>query len=325
MANLQKQLIQFHEAIKLNNLDENATLREKRDILLDKLRANLEKDFQARGQRAPSFQARNQGSYAMGTGVKPVADDYDIDVALLFNLRASEHQPVAVREWVAQALRGHKVEMRRSCVTVWYQRQGEPVYHVDFAVYSAGEHNPDGQTRLAKGYPGSAADKRLWEPSDPMGLCDKVKGRFQGEDQKQMARAIRALKRWADVRFSPRGQGAPVGIGLTCAAYHGFQPVRSWGAAAEYDDLEALRRLVDWMLGRFQLTWTGQGYAERLSVQVPVVPHDDPFRRMSDVQMGKFKEKLRELRDAIGEAQRRPDVASAVAALQPQLGDALRV
>lgn len=324
MANIQKQLVAFHEAIKLNNLDENANLREKRDVLLEKLRANLAKDFADRGAKAPTFQFRNQGSYAMSTGVKPVEDDYDIDVALFFNLRASDHNPVDVKKWVETALRGHKVQMREPCVTVWYQRQGEAIYHVDFAVYSAPEMSPDGKARLARGFPGSAATRKIWEPAEPLRLVDLVNDRFQGTDRDQFRRVVRYLKRWSDVRFSSRGEGAPVGIGLTIAAYHGFQASRGYGYVADYDDLAAIRKLVEWMLARFQRQWTLQGSPERLVVQKPVVPSDNPFDRMSDLQMSKFKQKLIELRDACSDAERQPDAARAIAALQPHFGPSLK-
>ena len=67
--NLQKEFIEFHDNIKLE--DENETLREKRDILLNKLKKNI-------SEEAASYTHFNQGSYAMGTGVKPEDGDYDM-------------------------------------------------------------------------------------------------------------------------------------------------------------------------------------------------------------------------------------------------------
>ena len=73
----------------------------------------------------------------------------------------------------------------------------------------------------------------------------------------------------------------------------------------------------------FQSRWTGQAYVERLVVNKPVVPHDNPFDRMSDRQMGVFKQKLVDLRDACNVATVQPDVARAIAALKPHFGTAL--
>ncbi len=323
MANIQRQLLAFHEGIKLDNFDENAVLREKRDILLDRVRANIARDFAERSARVPSFTLHNQGSYAMGTGVKPVDNDYDIDVGLFFNIRASEHNPVDVKRWVERALHGHKVELRRPCVTVWHQRQGEPIYHVDFAIYSSAEMNPDQRTRLAMGFVGSEAATQVWELADPVGLVEKVNNRWVGPNQGQFRRVVRYLKRWADERFSSRGIGAPVGIGLTIAALEGFRPTRGYGEGADHDDLAATRAMADWLIGRFQSVYTGSGFAERLVVKTPVAPHDNPFERISNIKMMDLKQKLIELRAALDEASQSVDPARALAALRPHFGASL--
>ena len=55
MAKLQKYFLNFHETIKLININENKTLREKRDIVLDKLRDRLKQIFEEQGKPVPSF------------------------------------------------------------------------------------------------------------------------------------------------------------------------------------------------------------------------------------------------------------------------------
>lgn len=79
MPTLQTAFKQFHDTIKLSDMDENATLREKRDILLDKLKDKISED-------AASYTYFNQGSYAMHTGISPDDGDYDIDVGLRFDI-----------------------------------------------------------------------------------------------------------------------------------------------------------------------------------------------------------------------------------------------
>ena len=167
MVNLQSEFITFHDAIKLDS--ENEILREKRDILLNKLKEKISDD-------ATSYTHFNQGSYAMGTGIKPNDGDYDIDVGLKFDIDHDDYEdPVVVKKWIKDALDGHtkKVEIRRPCVTVTYQEDGEPAYHVDFAVYAA--NNNDGKLYIAKGKENSASDKRYWEESDPQELMIKTK------------------------------------------------------------------------------------------------------------------------------------------------------
>ena len=85
MANVQRYMEQFHDAIKLGRFDENATLREKRDRVLQRLDSGLKKLFADRGEDPPHYDPSNQGSYEMGTGVKPRGGDFDIDVGLHFN------------------------------------------------------------------------------------------------------------------------------------------------------------------------------------------------------------------------------------------------
>lgn len=115
MVNVQSEFIEFHDKIKLSYND-NAQLREKRDILLRKLRDNI-------CAEAATYTHFNQGSYAMHTGIKPDDGDYDIDVGLRFAISRSDYpDPLTVKQWVFDALDGHtkKVEIRRSCVTVTY-------------------------------------------------------------------------------------------------------------------------------------------------------------------------------------------------------------
>ena len=158
MVNLQSEFIDFHNTIKLDI--ENATLREKRDILLKKLKDKISED-------AASYTSFNQGSYAMGTGIKPDDGDYDIDVGLKFDINQDDYSdPIEVKKWVKNALDGHtkKVVIRRSCVTVTYQGDGEDAYHVDFAVYAA--KNPDQRQRRTTIWQGcsvrGANPRRRW-------------------------------------------------------------------------------------------------------------------------------------------------------------------
>ena len=220
MVNIQSEFISFHNKIKLS--DENSELREKRNILLDKLKKNISQD-------AASYTTFNQGSYAMGTGIKPEDGDFDIDVGLKFDIDHDNYpDPVEVKKWVKNALDGHtkSVKIRRSCVTVTYQKDNDPIYHVDFAVYAA--NNSDGQMYIAKGKENSQAEYRCWEPSDPQGLLDHVQSLFDdSEDRTQFRRLVRYMKKWKNQHFSNDGNGAPTGIALTALACSYFSPQSS--------------------------------------------------------------------------------------------------
>lgn len=324
MAKVQKQFKQFAENIRLGTYDENQTLRDKRDIIVDKLRTGLKKNFADKGKEPPKFESFNQGSYAMNTGIKPVKGDYDIDVGIRFFVSKVKHTPLEVKQWVYDALEDHtsQVEIRRNCVTVYYIKDGEVEYHVDLAVYAAGEDGTE-PLHLAKGKANSNEEFKFWEEADPQGLIEKIKGVYTDDDAKQYRRSIRALKRWKQEQFNTGGNGAPVGIGLTLAAYYWFQvsKVANWQNAVEYDDRAALQNLVRSMLNNFSSVYHQGEFASRLVVKVPVKPDTDVFVKMTNTQMNTFKANLEALEQALIDADNEPDTRAACLILRKQFGE----
>lgn len=308
MANVQKYLKTFHEDIKLGKFEENQILRDKRDIIKKKLEKELSGIFERHGEKCPKFTFRDQGSYEMGTGIKPLDGDYDIDQGLYFKVGTTAYpDPVVLKQRVHEALDGHtqEVRIRQSCVTVFYQQDGEPIYHVDIAVYSDGEMNPDGADQLAKGKEFSTPGYRFWEVSDPQGLTHTILARFEEEtDRAQFRRIVRYLKRWKDENFSKDGNAAPRGIGLTILAYDHLQPTYANNFDFEADDLAALRGIVQAILNRFSYGWDEdeQKSVRRLIVPLPVEPQNDLFERLTNCHMEEFEQKLKELQIALDAA-----------------------
>jgi hypothetical protein len=305
MTNLNPDLATFDETIQLD-WDDSGTLRERREVILARLREQLD---------APSFDPRNQGSYALRTGVHPQRGDYDIDVALQFNTTIEAWpDPVVLKQRVYAALNGFgsEIRIRRPCVTVFYKRGGEPLYHVDLALYA---RDARGQLYLATGKPGDRPDLKAWTPSDPPALGDYIDARFKDEAKSQLRRTIRILKRWKDVRFSSEGEAAPRGIGLTAAALKWFQPRRRQDPVDRRyhnDDADALLTLVQQM--RLHAT-------PRLVAHIPVTPYGDPFERMNDRQMEIVHDELERLERALLAAQSCDDRNQACDALRAVFGD----
>ena len=295
MLDLQNEFMDFHDAIKLD--DENEELIQKREILLKKLKDNISDD-------AVSFTHFNQGSYAMGTGIKPKDGDYDIDVGLQFDLSRNDYDPITVKKWVRDALLGHtkSVEIRRSCVTVTYQRQEEALYHVDFAVYAA--NNNDGELYIAKGKENSNDENKFWEISCPTELVETLKSRFEGDDRAQFRRIIRYLKKWKDENFSTAGNSAPTGISLTVLAYDLFEVEKKTDLMTyktSYDDFIALFELVKNISSRFSYTKRNEEYCYAISAKLPVKPGNDLFEKMTNKQMDSFYEKICSLASVLEE------------------------
>lgn len=304
MTTLNPDLATFDAAIKLD-WDDSDSLRERRDVILAHLRERLD----------DSFDPCNQGSYELRTGIHPLRGDYDIDVALRFNLTIEQcPDPVALKQRVHAALQGlgSEVRIRRPCVTVFYQREGEPLYHVDLALYAK---DASGRSHLACGKPGDDSRLRTWTPSDPRALGDHIKGRFEGEDLAQFRRVIRVLKRWKDERFSSEGEAAPRGIALTAAALKWFQTAGRRDPVAQrfhHDDTAALLALVKAMRAHA---------GPRLVAHLPVPPNSDPFARMTDRQMQIFRDELERLERALLKAQDCDERREACDVLRRVLGD----
>lgn len=314
MPAVQKQFEEFHSNIKLDDDDEKAKLREKRETLLKALDANLAADV-------PTYENFNQGSYSMHTGVVPLDRNYDIDVGLIFDCNQDAYpDPVALKKKIRDALNTHgrTVSIRRPCVTVNYMRGDEIDYHVDLAIYAKRD---DGLLDLAKGKENSEASKRVWEVSDPKKLTEIICKAFtDSDDLAQYRRCIRYLKRWRHVQFS---SGAPLSIALTLAAQKWFKPYME--TSGKPSDLLAM---LDWtkaMLGQFQYTFTEEGFHSRLKVELPVAPYVDLMDWMSKTQMGTFEAKLKSLRDALQSAYDEDLPEDACKLLNKQFGDDFRV
>lgn len=294
MPTLQTAFNNFHDAIKLSDIEENATLREKRDILLDKLKGKISSE-------AAAYTHFNQGSYAMHTGINPDNDDFDIDVGLEFEVDKNDYpDPTVVKKWVKDALEGHtkSVEMKKPCVRVQYQRDGEAIYHVDFAIYAV--NNKDGKMYLARGKEYSDEEHKFWEESDPKELIRLIQNRFAGTDAMQFRRVIRYLKKWKTQKFDSTGHAAPTGIALTVLAYHHFSPNYTRDAfkngARIYNDFAALRNLVEKIRSVFVQEPDGN---YNIQVKILTPPQNDLFEKMTSKQKTAFYNEVVKMEDIL--------------------------
>lgn len=278
---MQRKFLNFHDNIKLNNFDENSTLREKRDLILERVRSKVPK----------SFEPFNQGSYGMGTGIQPVNGDYDIDVGLIFNIDPYYFNSNTVKTWVFDSLEDYtkRVEFKNPCITVYYTKLGESQYHVDLPIYA----KRGNQLFLAVGKRHSANPS--WQPSEAKQLISLVAARHSGENAAQFRRVIRYLKRWKNENFSLEGHAAPPGIALTMCAYNWFRP-HGAGTSAYFDDLQATIYLVQQIINNFTVTIHDGQYSQRLKAEVPVAPQDDTLRRMTNQKMDEFRRRLNDLK-----------------------------
>ncbi|MCU0440452.1 MAG: hypothetical protein MUC49_21375 [Raineya sp.] len=257
----------------------------------------------------------------MATGVEPLGEeDYDIDVGIIFNILKDEHDPVGIKKVVfdiLDAVYQRNVEIKRPCVRVQYKKAGEKVYHIDLAIYS---YDKNKRLYIAKGFPGSSSDKKIWEVSEPYQLKELIKAKIKDElDRDQFRRVIRYLKRWKDYNFSSEGTERPTGIALTALCYNLFSVEKnivltSSGRNYKYNDLKALLNVVSNILSSF--SW----WDNTISVILPVKPYNNLFEKMSNNQMLNFKQKLETLKKTLELAMQEMQITKACMHLQGVFG-----
>ena len=298
MANLQKEFEKFHLAIKV----EKEELREKRDIIINKIKGSL------KSKNRPIPELLNQGSYIYGVGVKPKpnGEEYDIDVGLVFNISSDDYKAHNVRRWVFEAIKDHteKVEEKGPCIRVHYQAG----YHVDLICYASNDSSESERFKLAH-------KNGSWIASDPKALKKYIKNLREpfkssnddsGSDQFQ--RVVRYLKRWNDEMIPNECNDKPFGLALVllCGQYL---------KNPEYDfdgtcnDLKSLSRVCTSVSG-----------ITRISAKKPTQEYEDVFKKISTEGMKKLISRFTDLKDALDKAAKEDNSEKACKILREKLG-----
>lgn len=310
MAELQKQMLAYHDQIKLGTYEENAELRQKRDLLLDELRQSLAGEKIPSTGRNLTFSKIDQGSYAMYTGVKPLDGDYDIDVGVVFDISIDEYDSRELKSLVQDKLnRQHNrtVKFNRPCITVEYAAG----YHVDLPVYA---HN-GGDIHIAWGK--KTSEEYNWHPADPEGLKTWVNDVSADSDARtQFRRCVRYLKRWKDNHFSKTGNIAPPSIGLTIQARSAF-------TYQENSDLDCLIAIAKSIKNTFVDMYdqdTGS-YKKYVEVRLPVNPWKNVYYKMTRSQLDNYYYKIDALVEALENARDNNSAHEASKILKKVFGD----
>lgn len=302
MANIQKYLEEFHDKIRID-YETNATLREKRDIILERIRKYL------KDNKLPTFDELMQGSYAFGTGTIPVNEvEFDIDVGLCFKIAENDYTPKQIHDWIFMAVDGHteKVEDRGPCIRVTYADG----YHVDLVPYARWD-DMNKVTHYRLGH----RDKG-WRPADPVGLLDYVKKArisFSGtEDDKtktdQFRRCVRYFRRWYDIQVQGQSRSKPTGLAFLLMTATGLQPTRLFDGKP--DDRGALNK----MAARYGQT------VGRITAFKPTPEHEDILTRLTDDDIDNLKRRFRELAAGLLAADQETDPVEACKILRRYFG-----
>lgn len=298
MVKLQKQFEKFHKNIKV----ESSELREKRDIIVEKIKKSLSEDNQ------PIPEVLNQGSYIYGVGIKPVSgEDYDIDVGLDFSIKSSEYNAQEVRSWVYDAIKKHTDEVKNKgpCIRVIYQVG----YHVDLVCYARYKEDELKETFQLAHKNGS------WVLSDPKKIKEYIKtAREQFKNTKdssgsdQLQRVVRYLKRWNDLASPGESDDKPIGLAVLLYC---IEVLRSsfYDSQGNLDDLQALAYVAE-----------RAKKSNKISAYKPDT-QEDVFSKISDSGMEKLISRFQKLHDALLKARNSDKLKEACEVMRDQFGD----
>jgi hypothetical protein len=289
MAKLQSQFKTFNDTIKMGTYEENATLRDKRDLLINELRNSLTDETIPGTDKPLTFSKIDLGSYAMNTGVKPTSGHYDIDVGIIFDITNDEYDSNKLKKLVFDKLNkqhNRTVEFNKPCITVNYSSG----YHVDLAIYS--KNNDKHHIAWGKEF---SNENRKWWIADPKGLKTWVSDvATEAEHKKQFRRIARFLKKWKAKAFSDTGNNAPPSIGLTIQARKAFRYQAD-------SDLDALITIVQNIKNSFNQTWDRDSSAWKwcIDISLPVQPYKNVYYKMTLNQQDAFYTKAVNLLEAL--------------------------
>ena len=272
--NSQKYFTRFHKVIRV----ETEELREKRDILIEKIRKSLKE------KNHPLPIPLNQGSYIYGVGVKPVGDEeYDIDIGLDFPIKSDEYNATDVRKWVYDAISDHtkNVEDRGPCIRVRYAAG----YHVDLVIYA--RYKDDENTESYQ----LAHKDNSWNKCAPKNLKNFIfDSRVPFKDTKdssgsdQLQRVVRFLKRWNDLFISGDSPDKPSGLATLLLVIETLKFPKIDGNK-ESDDLEALVLVAT----------TVKGIWGRIVIKKPTPGYEDLYAKLNDKAMTTLKDRFAKL------------------------------
>ena len=294
IEDLQKQFNQFHDKIKLSN--ENTVLIEKREIL----KQNLESALKDNDDAPKIDQFLLQGSYATYTGINPVNGDYDIDVGVLFDCTKDDIGLMKLKDMVFDALShpSRTPTIKNPCITTQYSKNGKPDYHVDMPIYVK---RKDGNAYdLAWGKSNSSAE---WLHSAPKDLVEEINNKYSDEDERaQYRRIVKYLKSWKSKKFT--GFTVP-SIGLCLSSLELFSPEIDYHEETP-NDLSALKKTLSRIISSFSYTGSDDHGNDlyRLKTNLPVIPYNDVFEKLTTNQMTDLKDKMEKFYDDLVKAEK---------------------
>jgi hypothetical protein len=274
MADCSEEFFKYNNLISLSPTEYDYLLSAQQAI-----ERKIEKYFNEDNQY-PKVEFIGQGSFSMGTIVKPLKGDYDIDVGVYLRgytrWKSSWPTPEKASEWLVNALKNHTStppRNKRACVRIEYKpvtNNKEVAYHVDLPIYC--EYNNLIGSKITK--IGIIGENDGWFKSDPVGLTNWFLEKCQESkrDDEQLIRLVKYIKAWKD--FKSIGSKFPSGMALTILMAENYRP-------DERDDVsfkETIRYAFNNHFNVFQSD----------SIEKPVEPGNNVLERLTQIQLKNF-------------------------------------
>jgi hypothetical protein len=281
MFSLHPEMYKFYDTHVRLSAEQRKELASYRDINFDRLKAGLDKLSYPRPARKC-----DQGSYAMHTTNQHPDNEFDIDVAIIFEKDDLPASPLDARKRIESAMKegggnfSKPPEARTNAVTVWY----EEGHHVDLAIHRSSTDVLGNEVIEHAG--------AEWKKRDPMDITDWFNKRVADlspskangatVEERQMRRIVQLLKIFTKSRSSWQESGHTLPGGLIISTLVGDNNY-CYVADANSDE-KALYDTINALVNRLAIS--SEVYNPVDSTQA--LTYKDEYRN----QVKRFKEKL---------------------------------
>lgn len=319
MASLQRFFNDFLSNIRLEYQSaEYKAVKEKDESISPKIKKALENE----GYKI--ITPLKLGSLAVGTAIKPLSGDYDLDKGFLLGRDSTDDDnPLKPKLIIEAVLKNHgftNQKIKMPCVTADYASIN---MHIDYTVFR--NNNWVDYHQLAVGKKHSTDPK--WDDNDPIGLIDWINSdknhqafwsTLDKDEVKQYKRLVRYLKRWRDVKFCEADAEKVFSIALTVMAKECFKP--SISDDGDMNDLKALTDTIEKMLSNGYFIPYSEG-KHKIQVDLPVIPNRDIYDQKGSSIGTTFKARLETMRDKLIEAAETENLEKQTKILNKLFGD----
>jgi hypothetical protein len=283
MADCSQIFLNFDKSISLTATD-TKYLRGARKAVMTKLRKYFNENTSC-----PKIDFIGQGSFTMGTIIKPLAGEFDIDIGIYLrgysNWKSDWPSPETTSSWIIKALENHTTTApinKRTCVRIVYKPIGtskEVAYHVDLPIYIEYENLLDNRyTRI-----GITGDTQWDLKTDPAGLTKWFisKCKQNSNDRKQLVRLVKYVKAWKESRTG--NKKFPSGVAFTVLMAENYCP----HTRDDLSFLETIRKSYNNLNGIFGIN----------SITKPVEHGNDLLERLSEEEKKNFMKEFEKMVD----------------------------